>query len=69
MKSPIVFATLAVVALLSGCATVKPKDYSEFRRAQPRSILVLPPINQTTEVIAPYSLLTTTTRPIAYSMK
>jgi hypothetical protein len=59
-------ALLAVTALvLSGCVTVKPKDYTEFRKSHPRSILVLPPVNETTEVNASSSLLTTTTRPIA----
>lgn len=51
--------------LLSGCATVQPKDYTEFRKSHPRSILVLPPVNETTEVWASYSVLTTTTRPLA----
>jgi hypothetical protein len=49
----------------SGCVTVKPKDYTEFRKRHPRSILILPPVNQTTEVGASYSLLTTTTQPLA----
>lgn len=65
MKSPLVFLALFAVALFSGCATVKPKDYTAFRQAKPLTILVLPPVNQTNEVLAPYSLLTTTTRPIA----
>lgn len=56
---------LASLALLTGCVTVPPKDYTEFRRSNPRSILVLPPVNESTEVIAPYSLLTTTTHPLA----
>jgi len=51
--------------MLSGCATVAPKDYTEYRKAIPHSILVLPPVNESNEVIAPYSLLTTTTRPLA----
>jgi hypothetical protein len=50
----------------SGCATAPaPKDYSEFDRRQPRSILVLPPINESTEVRATYSFYTTTIRPLA----
>lgn len=57
----LVFATL----LFPGCVTVPPKDYTEFRKSNPRSILVLPPINESTDVIATYSLLTTTTHPLA----
>lgn len=53
------------LAFFAGCATVPPKDYTEFRKANPRSILVLPPANESNEVIAPYSVLTTTTRPLA----
>lgn len=53
------------VALLSGCATVPPKDYTEFRRSHPRSILVLPPLNETADASATYSVFTTTTRPLA----
>ncbi len=57
---------LASLALLTGCVTpIPPKDYTEFRKSNPRSILVLPPINESTDVLAPYSLLTTTTRPLA----
>lgn len=56
---------LAVTALLSGCATVTPKDYTEFRKSNPRSILVLPPINESVDVKATYSVLTTMTRPLA----
>lgn len=58
---------IAAAALLglSGCATVPPKDYTAFRQARPRSILILPPVNESADVRATYSVLTTTTRPIA----
>jgi len=49
----------------AGCQTLPPKDYTEYRKARPGSILVLPPINATTDVGATYSLYTTITRPIA----
>ena len=58
---PLILATL----MLAGCATLPPKDYTEFRKSNPRSILVLPPINESTEVGATYSVLTTTTAPLA----
>jgi len=57
----------ALVALLAtlglGCTT--PPDYSAFRAHPPRSILVLPPLNESVAVDAPYSWLTTATAPIA----
>jgi hypothetical protein len=56
---------LGLVILLSGCISTPPKDFSEFHKCNPRSILVLPPINESAEVIASYSLLSTVTRPLA----
>ena len=57
--------TFTTALLLVGCNTVPPKDYAAFRQSNPRSILVLPPVNESNEVLAPYSLLTTVTRPIS----
>ena len=48
-----------------GCATAPPFDYSSYRESMPRSILVLPPLNESVEVDAPYSYLTTVTQPVA----
>lgn len=61
-------AAIAVV-LLSGCATKPPVpyDYTEYKLSNPKSILVLPPINKTPEVRAPYSLLAQVTMPLAES--
>jgi hypothetical protein len=53
----------ALILLLIGCAT--PKNYDKFRAANPRSILVLPPKNQSTDVRGTYSFLSTVTMPIA----
>lgn len=54
------------VAVLSGCVTPPPpKDYTAFRASAPRSILVLPPKNETVAVEGPYSYLSTVTRPIS----
>ncbi|MDD2762525.1 MAG: DUF799 family lipoprotein [Opitutaceae bacterium] len=65
MKRNILRSIPAVLMLVfSGCTTIPPKDYTAFRQSKPRSILVLPPINETTEVGASYSLLTTTTHPL-----
>ena len=57
------FLVTALVFLLTGCAT--PKNYDRFRAANPRSILVLPPKNQSTDIRGTYSFLSTVTMPIA----
>ena len=59
------FLLFLAALLLGGCVTVPPKDYTLFRQSNPRSILVLPPVNESNEVIAPYSMLTTVTRPLS----
>ena len=51
--------------LLTGCQTVKPYDYTNFRAHPPRSILVLPPLNESTAIEGTYGYLTTVTRPVA----
>lgn len=53
--------------LLSGCATRQPYDYTAFKESRPRSILVLPPLNNTPEVQATYSVLSWATLPLAES--
>jgi hypothetical protein len=58
-------AILAGVLLLAGCQTVKPYDYTNFRAHPPRSILVLPPLNESTAIEGTYGYLTTVTRPVA----
>ncbi len=65
------FFKLSVVLLVSlvmfGCANTKVSsfNYTEFRQADPLSILVLPPINNTTEVLAPYSVMAQVIAPIS----
>lgn len=59
------FIPLVILAALAGCKTLPPKDYTEFKKSNPRSILVLPPLNESSEVLAPYSVLTTVTRPLS----
>lgn len=50
---------------ITGCVTAPPFDYTAYRLHRPRSILVLPPLNQTTDVNAPYTYLSTITQPLA----
>ncbi len=51
--------------LVQGCVTSRPYDYSAYLNDMPQSILVLPPANESTEVMAPYIYLSTITRPLA----
>ncbi|WP_175688485.1 DUF799 domain-containing protein [Burkholderia anthina] len=61
-------SVLSIVALLSACAQpVKRPDYSAFKKSQPRSILVLPPVNETSDVAATYGMLSQMTLPLAES--
>jgi hypothetical protein len=59
------FVALSALILLSACASPKQADYTAFRNSKPRSILVLPPINQTSEVNATYGMLAQMTMPLA----
>lgn len=52
-----------MLLVLTGCVT--PKNYDKFRAAKPRSILVLPPKNHSTDIRGTYSFLSTVTMPIA----
>lgn len=56
------FATLT--GGLAGCSE-KSFDYRAFRASHPRSVLVLPPVNQSTDVSATYSVLSGLTHPLA----
>jgi hypothetical protein len=59
---------LGLLLLASACATapaVPQKDYTAFRAANPRSILVLPVVNNTTNVEAPAFFLSTLPIPVA----
>jgi hypothetical protein len=51
--------------MLGGCATVTPLDYSNFQAHPPRSILVLPPLNESTALEGTYGYLSTVSRPLA----
>lgn len=57
------FLLSSLLFVLVGCAT--PKNYDKFRTANPKSILVLPPKNESTDVRGTYSFLSTITMPIA----
>jgi hypothetical protein len=60
-------AVLAILLTMTACATHSPSqtDYTAFRNSKPRSILVLPPINDSMEVGATYGMLSQMTMPLA----
>jgi hypothetical protein len=58
-------AALFALALLGGCAAPKTVDYAAFKQARPRSILVLPPVNESPDIKASYSLMSQVTFPLA----
>ena len=61
-------AALAALALLAGCATQQPYDYSAFKESSPASILVLPPVNKSPDIkatLSMYSLITAP--PVSYT--
>jgi len=58
------YLLLAWFVFTTGCA-VQPYDYSALKAAKPRSILVIPPKNNTVEVNAPYTFLSTISAPLA----
>lgn len=60
------FLPLLVLMMLSGCASEPTQyDYSAFRKAQPKSILILPPTNKSPDINASNSILATATYPVA----
>lgn len=69
MKGLSALFTLALALLVTGCSNGNKKttDYSAFRESKPRSILVLPPKNQSPDVDASNSLLSVVTMPLAES--
>lgn len=56
---------MLVVTLLQGCETTMPTDYRAFAKHMPRSIVVLPPINESAEAAASDAFLSTVTRLLA----
>ncbi|MBW6509992.1 MAG: DUF799 domain-containing protein [Desulfuromonadales bacterium] len=58
-------ATITVLFLITGCAVVPPKDYTKFNAINPRSILIVPVVNNSAEVTAADYFLSTVTIPLA----
>lgn len=58
-------AAAVAAVLLSGCAAPVKTDYTALRAAKPASILVLPPVNDSPDVRASFSMLAQATYPLA----
>ena len=66
LRLGVALAILTLSAALAGCATVPAsKDYATFRSEAPRSILVVPVLNNSLNVPAPDFFLSTISRPFA----
>ncbi|MGO2232729.1 DUF799 domain-containing protein [Marinomonas sp.] len=63
-KKVFLLFTLSLVLLITGCSTPPPYNYDALLAAEPRSILVIPPKNNSVEVNAPYIYLSTISRPL-----
>lgn len=61
------FLLIGLTLLLAACAQTPNVDYTNYRASKPASILVLPPLNNTPDVRATYSFLSTVTMPLAES--
>ncbi|WP_211463744.1 DUF799 domain-containing protein [Collimonas silvisoli] len=60
------FVCLSVVILAAGCAApVKQLDYTAFKQSRPKTILILPPLNESPDVKATYSMLSQMSYPLA----
>ncbi|MDD3774374.1 MAG: DUF799 domain-containing protein [Sulfurovaceae bacterium] len=63
----LLFATILIVSLFSGCQQPSPYDYTAFKAHHPKSILILPPVNNSTEIKATPSIYATASLPLAES--
>ncbi|NBB32746.1 DUF799 domain-containing protein [Pseudomonas kielensis] len=64
-RSAKLLAGALALALLGGCVSPKTVDYSAYKQSRPKSILVLPPLNDSPDVKATYSMLSQVTFPLA----
>ncbi|MHC8372342.1 DUF799 domain-containing protein [Pseudomonas sp. MDT1-85] len=58
-------ACLLALVVLGGCVSPKTVDYSAYKQSRPKTILVLPPLNNSPDIKASYSLLSQVTYPLA----
>ena len=62
LSKVVIFCSIIFVG--SGCSTPK-FDYSNYKQSKPRSILILPPINESVEVAGETAVLSSLVRPVA----
>jgi hypothetical protein len=60
-------SVVLLALILSACETIEPYDYTAFKQSRPKSILVLPPLNESPEVNATPGMLAQATLPLAES--
>ena len=65
MRLTPLLATLCALALLAGCVQRQAVDYAAYKQSRPKSILILPPVNESPDVKATYSMLSQATYPLA----
>ncbi|MBV1880071.1 MAG: DUF799 domain-containing protein [Pseudomonadales bacterium] len=65
LSKKVIFLLPILVSILSGCVSQPPYDYSALIQSKPRSIVVIPPMNNTVEVNAQYKFLSTISKPLA----
>lgn len=65
MRLPRLALGLGIACLLGACATTPPYDYGAFKQSRPKSMLVLPPVNDSADVKATYGVMATVTGPLA----
>lgn len=59
------FLAGVVISLLGACAAPAPYDYTAFKQSRPASLLVLPPVNESPDVMATYGVLAQVSQPLA----
>jgi len=60
-----VVVSLFCILILVGCNTIEPYDYTLYKKHMPKSILVVPPTNQSNDIKATYGYYSTISRPLA----
>jgi hypothetical protein len=60
-----IVVTFVAVVFMAGCANKPRWDYSAYKASKPRSILVLPPVNNSPDITATYSVMSFVTKPLS----
>lgn len=64
LRAPFIIVALSCVLFMSGCASTKTYSYKQFHAHPPRSIVVAPMVNETTDITAPLMHITSISRPL-----